>query len=95
MSSIDAQEIIKKLKKGQRVRIRKDIRLTIERHNIDSGGNMRKMADGETIHKIRNIGRNRVYIGEYMWAPEDIMHDDEPPGSLQKTNILFDPKEII
>ena len=61
---------VQDLHKGMKVRIGDDISLTHKRHT--SGPSMKKMM-GKVYEVSRvNVEGNRVHIGGYVWAPEDI-----------------------
>lgn len=87
----DRFELAKQFKNGQRVKISHDISTTEERHSVDEDGNMLAMRG--KLFKIDNVGDDRIYINNFMWAPEDILNAEDPvPLPLKKTNILFDPE---
>ena len=94
--SDEAHALIQKqgLKEGDRVRIRSDITLTTKRHS--KCDDMDKMADSKTIYRIYHVQYDNIDIGGFMWAPEDIILDeDSEPEALPQTNILFDPKDLV
>jgi len=88
-------ELAAKFKSGQMVRIKDNIHTTVRRHSEDENGEMRKMM-GRTF-KILKVSSDRLHIGDYMWAPEDVIDlgEDVEPLPLPRTSILFDPKELL
>ena len=87
-------ELCKKFKIGQKVKIKQDITITKDR--FSSTADMNFMAQNDETYTIESVGRDRIYIRGCMWSPEDIIDgEDDAPLPLPKTNILFDPKELI
>jgi len=81
-------------KTGMKVRIAKDISITRRRHSLTK--EMREMSDSDRSYKISGVAYGHLVIDGYMWAPEDILMDnDDEPDSLPKTEIMFDPNELV
>ena len=88
------RELAKKFKEGQMVTINNNIDKTVQRHSEDEDGNMRRMIGKR--YKIHSISSDRIHINGFMWAPEDLKSAEDPvPLPPKKTNILFDPKELL
>ena len=80
---------IKNLKRGMKVRISKNISIT-ESH-FDACRTMRNDYAG-TIREISSVYDDRVYIGNYMWHPDDLQSLVEPK---EKTQFIFDENELV
>lgn len=86
----------KKFRSGQKIRIKKDISKT--KRYYDSTSEMHRMADEQTTYTIESVNASgdRVYFGGFVWHPDDLILGDDPkPLPLKKTNILFDPSELM
>jgi len=82
-----------KFKSGMMVRISNDISNTVSRFSLDEDGKMKAMAG--KVFPIEGLDDDRAYIKNFMWSLDDLRPDSDPePLPPEKTNILFDPKEL-
>ena len=91
----DRYELAKKFKSGCAVRIKDNIDITVRRHSEDGNGKMRRMIG--KIFKITSVSSDRIHCEGFMWAPEDLinLNEDVEPLPLEKTDFMFDPKELF
>jgi len=92
---VSRYELAKNFKVGQLVRIKDNIDTTIRIHRVDPRGKMRNMV-GRSF-KIKRVDDGHLHIGDFVWAPEDVidLSEDLEPLPLPQTNIMFDPKELL